>query len=164
MVQRAPLTPPHRSHEPRAVVRPVNARLFRCPRQTRQQDGIGIDCPNEDHDPAICCHVDRMRWRPAQSADKMRCGLGGFIKSVYNTPPRGGSDGNGPDQPLLRKLTPGEPLARAARHDRRHGDGSHDNLSHGRGPASGPRNNPEIQPRPFLRNDEVVSKRGTRYQ
>jgi hypothetical protein len=45
-----------------------------------------------------------MRWRPAESADKMRRGLGGFIKSVYNTPPRGGSYGNGPEQSLLRQL------------------------------------------------------------
>jgi hypothetical protein len=46
-----------------------------------------------------------MCWRSAEWANKMRCGLGRFNESVYNTPPRGGSDGNGPDQPLLRKLT-----------------------------------------------------------
>jgi hypothetical protein len=61
--------------------------------------------PNEDHSPVTRFRVDRMRWRPAQSADKMRRRLGGFIESVYNAPPRGGSDGNGPEQPLLRKLT-----------------------------------------------------------
>jgi hypothetical protein len=74
-------------------------------RETPQGPLIGIGCPNEDHSPAVCFHVDRMRWQPTESADKMRCRLGGFIKSVYNTSPRGGSDGNGPDQPLLRKLT-----------------------------------------------------------
>jgi hypothetical protein len=76
-----------------------------CPRKARQGPLIGIGCPNEDHGPAVCFHVGRMRWRSAESADKMRSGLGGFIKSIYNTPPRGGSDGNGPEQPLLRKLT-----------------------------------------------------------
>jgi hypothetical protein len=45
-----------------------------------------------------------MRWRPAEGGDKMRRRLGGFIKSVCDTPPRGGSDGNGPEQPLFRKL------------------------------------------------------------
>jgi hypothetical protein len=65
-----------------------------------------------------------MRWRPAESTDKMRRRVGGFIKSVYNTPPGGGSDGNGPEQSLFRKLTAErKPLVRTAHHDRRHGDG-----------------------------------------
>jgi hypothetical protein len=46
------------------------------------------------------CTGDRLK-----APTKWRCRLGGFIKSVYNTPPKGGSDGNGPEQPLLRKLT-----------------------------------------------------------
>jgi hypothetical protein len=45
-----------------------------------------------------------MRWRPAQSADKMRRRLGGIIKSVYNAQARGDRDGNGSEQSLLRKL------------------------------------------------------------
>jgi hypothetical protein len=55
-----------------------------------------------------------MRWRSPESADKMRRGLGGFIKSVGNTQARGGGDGNGPQQPLLRKLN-AERTARLAR-------------------------------------------------
>jgi hypothetical protein len=66
---------------------------------------MGIDCSNEDHGPAVCFHVGRMRWRSAETADKMRRGLGGLIKSVHYTSSRGGGDGNGPEQPLLRKLT-----------------------------------------------------------
>jgi hypothetical protein len=72
-------------------------------------DPMRFCCPNEDHGPAICRHIDRLRWRSAESADKMRRRLGGFIESVYNTPPGGGSDRNGPGQPLLRKLTASGP-------------------------------------------------------
>jgi hypothetical protein len=46
-----------------------------------------------------------MRWRSAETADKMRRRFGGFIKSVHDTSSGGGSDGNGPKQPLFRKLT-----------------------------------------------------------
>src|ERR1700692_1904395 len=78
-------------------------------RKTRRRDGIGVDCPNEDHRSIIGLYgLNRMRWRPAESVDEMRRGLGGAIESVYNTSPRGGSDGNGPKQPLLRKLIAGE--------------------------------------------------------
>jgi hypothetical protein len=45
----------------------------------------------------------------------MRRRLGGVIESVYNTPSRGGRDGNGPGQPLLRKLT----AARTSLNDKR---------------------------------------------
>ena len=45
-----------------------------------------------------------MRWRPAKSADEMRRRLGGIIKSAYSSPTIGGRDGNGPKQPLLRRL------------------------------------------------------------
>jgi hypothetical protein len=71
-------------------------------------------CPNEDHGRAICFHIDRMRWRPAESTNKMRRRLGGFIKSIYDTPPGGGSDGNGPEQPLLRKLIAAKPFGERA--------------------------------------------------
>jgi hypothetical protein len=74
------------------------------PRNSPQGRLIGIDCSNEDHDPSIRAYIDWMRWRSPESADKMRRGLGGFIKSVCHTQARGGGDGNGPEQPLLRKL------------------------------------------------------------
>jgi hypothetical protein len=32
--------------------------------------------------PAIRLHAGRMHWRSAQSIDKMRCSLGGYVKSV----------------------------------------------------------------------------------
>src|SRR4029077_6408361 len=60
-----------------------------------REDRIGIDCPNEDRRPTICFYVDRMRWRPAESADKMRRSLVSFIKSVCNTRPSRSSNGNG---------------------------------------------------------------------
>jgi hypothetical protein len=63
-----------------------------------------MDCPNEDHGPSICFYIDRVRWRPPASADEMRRGLGDLVKSVFDTQARGGGDGNGPEQPLLRKL------------------------------------------------------------
>jgi hypothetical protein len=37
-----------------------------CVRKTRQGPLIGIDCPNEDHDPVVRFDVGRMRWRPAE--------------------------------------------------------------------------------------------------
>src|ERR1700694_5786179 len=64
-------------------------------RKTRQGDRIGIDCPNENRRSTICFHVDRLRWRSAESADKMRRSLGSFIKSVRNTQPRRSSNGKG---------------------------------------------------------------------
>jgi hypothetical protein len=67
-------------------------------------------CPHEDHGPVVRFNIDRLRWRSAESADKMRRRLGGLIESVYNTPSRGGSDGNGPGQPLLRKLAAKTPF------------------------------------------------------
>jgi hypothetical protein len=45
-----------------------------------------------------------MRWRSAKTADKMRRRFRGLIKSVHYASSGGGSDGNGPEQPLLRKL------------------------------------------------------------
>jgi hypothetical protein len=68
-------------------------------------DPVQLCCPHEDHGPVISFNIDRLRWRSAESANEMRRRLGGFIKSIYNAPPRRGRDGNGPDQPLLRKLT-----------------------------------------------------------
>jgi hypothetical protein len=44
--------------------------------------------------------------RPAESADQMRCRLGGFRKFVRYKPPTGRSDGDGSQQPLLRELIP----------------------------------------------------------
>jgi hypothetical protein len=71
-------------------------------RRSRKGDGIGIDCQNEDHGPAIRFHIGMMRWRSAENTDEMRRCLGGFIKSVDNTQPRSGGNGNGSQQPLLR--------------------------------------------------------------
>jgi hypothetical protein len=71
-------------------------------RRSRQDDGFEVGCANEDHGPAIRFHVGGMRWRSDEYTDKMRRGLGGFIKSVYNTQPRSGGNGNGSQQPLLR--------------------------------------------------------------
>jgi len=56
---------------------------------------VFMDCPNEDRRPIICFHVDRLRWRSAESTDKMRRSLGSFIKSVCNTRPSRSSNGNG---------------------------------------------------------------------
>jgi hypothetical protein len=56
---------------------------------------MGIECPNEDDRLVISFIVDRMRWRPVQSTDKVRRSFGSSIKSVYNTQPRGGGHGNG---------------------------------------------------------------------
>jgi hypothetical protein len=88
------------------------------PRNSPQGRLIGIDCSNEDHDPSIRAYIDWMRWRSPESADKMRRSIGGFIKSVCHTQARGGGDGNGPEQPLLRKLnaerTAGAPVTTSA--------------------------------------------------
>jgi hypothetical protein len=64
--------------------------------KTRKGKGrMGIDCPNEDHRPAICFRVGRMRWRSAESIDKMRRSLSSFIESICNTRPSRSSNGNG---------------------------------------------------------------------
>jgi hypothetical protein len=62
---------------------------------------MGIGCPNEDHGSVVRFDVGRMRWRPAQSADKMRRGFGGRIKSVGNTRSSRTGNGDGPEQRLL---------------------------------------------------------------
>jgi hypothetical protein len=122
--QRCRRRPGCRSHPrtnapPDHGLRPPIAPTKRHTRESRRwRQLIGIDCSNEDRGPAVCFCIDRMRWRPPESADKVRRGLGGFIKSVCNTQARGGGDGNGPEQPLLRKLnaerTAGAPVTTGA--------------------------------------------------
>ena len=63
------------------------------------------DCPNENRRSTIYFHVDRLRWRSAESADKMRRSLGSFIKSVRNTQPSRSSNGNGSKLPMLWYVT-----------------------------------------------------------
>jgi hypothetical protein len=77
------------------------------PRKTPQAGRVRIDCPNEDHRPAVGFHVDRMHWRSAQSIDKMRSGLGGYVESICNTRPSRGSNGSGSKQPVLWYVTAG---------------------------------------------------------
>ena len=63
---------------------------------TAQQMSISFGvAAAEDHGPAICLHVDRLRWRSAESTDKMRRSLGSFIKSVCNARPSRSRNGNG---------------------------------------------------------------------
>jgi hypothetical protein len=61
----------------------------------------GIDCPNEDYGPVVPLDVGRMCRRPVQSADKMRRGFGGFIKSGRDTRSGRTGNGDGPEQRLL---------------------------------------------------------------
>jgi hypothetical protein len=57
-----------------------------------------------------------MHWRSAQSIDKMRRRLGGYVKSVCNARPSRGSNGSGSEQPVLWHMMATRlraPLARA---------------------------------------------------
>ena len=94
-----------------ADIRPATSPLgdaapsaLRCSRKPRQGAQTGIDCPNEDR-PTVGFHVDRMHGRSAQSIDKMRRGVGGYVKSVCNTRSSCGSNGSRSKQPVLWCVT-----------------------------------------------------------
>jgi hypothetical protein len=83
-----------------AYLRAVQSRCFGS-RKTRQAGRIGIDWPNEDHGPVVRFDVGRVRWRSVQSTNQMRRSLGSFRKSVFDTRPSRGRDGNGPEKRML---------------------------------------------------------------